>query len=446
LLEELADSLSPEHFYSEPNALVFRAAQALHSLGRPADMVSVASWLKAGGYLAAVGGQEYLLRVTNAQPAVANAEHHARAVRDLARARNVITACQTIAAEGYGISGEHAGQFVDSAEARMFAVAQDDQPEDSSDIHVAMGSCLREVGQLMRGEAVATIPWRMKQLQDRTGGMLIGKVYAIGGRPGSGKTSWALQEAVALAERADVVERGVGIFSIEMQEREATWRLKDEHEVTQRLLAQATGIPERQIRAGEISTDEHKRLLAAGEAIGRLPLKISSRPGITVTAIRAQVRRWIRQFDRRYGGKIRMGLVVVDYLQLIGKSDLDPKRAHNDTTALDDILKALVTMAKEFGVTVLCVSQLKRASEERKTDVYRLDDFRGSGTIEQHIYGGFMVHHDPDNDGNDRLHIVKMRGGECDQCFVVFDGPSCCYWEAAGYGYGAATGGRPGVY
>lgn len=430
IVADLAGFLKPYHFYSEQHSIVWQAVLADYGDGITPETVTVATRLRSRGCLTAAST---VLRILNeSHIGTTSIVHLAQRIVANWRARVMATTCQSICAEAATGAVEDPTGWVDACEAKVRAVAEADvRIDDGSRLEVAVVSALRDVGARVAGEAVATIPWRMRQLQRLTGGMRRGKVYAVGGRPGMGKTSLVLQELTALASRdpGDVQYCAAALFSLEMQEREETDRMPGEHEISERLLSQDTGIGSIAIATGELTADELKRLSDARDKLRRLPIYISSRPSISVTGIRSQVRRWMRDLEDRSKGRVRMGLVAIDYLQLMGREDLDSRRARDDNLAFDDMLKGLVTMGKELGVAVLLVSQLKRPEAERKHGDYKLSDFRGSGAIEQHAYGALIVHSSHADPDAARLHIVKMRGGRTGECLLVFDGNATCFWE-----------------
>lgn len=382
----------PEHFYSDANRRIFEAVMDLQGSGKPVDMVSVASWLKDRLLLPAVGGMAYIVQLTNAIPAVANAEHHARTVREKWRLRQLIQACQRFAAEGYGECSD-AQAFVDRAEQAIFEIARIPEASTIVPLKSAVVDAFRIIAEAAKrggSGAVTGIPTGFDKLDKMTSGMHDGELYIVAGRPGMGKTSFVLNMAANVAKprmvshapgedplvEGTVEEPGYGVafFSLEMPR----------EQLASRLLASEARVDVSRIRSGDIRREDWNKLTEAAARLGRMPIWIDDMPAISLLDIRAKVRRL--QADLQRGGPdqapaTKLGLVVIDYLQLMsGRRDAGSREQE-----ISELSRGLKHLAKEMRVPVLALSQLNRSVETRNTKDKRpvLSDLRESGAIEQ---------------------------------------------------------------
>ena len=413
--DAVEDILRPDMFYAEANGSIWEAIQALNGGAKRVDMQSVAGWLRDKGKLQQVGGTPYLVQLCDATPALANVEQHARRVRDKHRRRALIQFGQRVAGEGYGDVGS-TDDWMQACEAELYAIADDRAERRDVDVKEAADRCAQAIVRRALRQDPAGRDWCLRKLTSLTGGRRDGKLYVLAGRPGMGKTSLALQEALFTAESGD----GVGFFSLEMTEN------VEEHELTERFISQISGIDGRRIASGRnIGKADREAIEDARKHLRKLPIKINDTAGITVTAVRSQVRRWSRQFQAE--GKV-LRLVAIDYLTLMGTHDV-AGRNDSDNVAIGKILKRLVALGKEFGCAILLLSQLNRGVESRSDPgVYKLSDLRDSGSIEQDAYGIFFVHRNF-KAGTAKIQVAKARGGETGDVEGKFEGKSVTFVE-----------------
>lgn len=400
--DEVADILRPEHFYAEAHRRIFEAVADLSSRGQPADLRTVASWLRDRGRYEQVGGSAYLGDIIDAVPAVAHVSAYAEIVRDKARIRNIITTCQRIAADGYG-QVEDANAFVDAAEQALYKIAHEQAPTKAVDLGVAVRAAFEELCEAaQRGEAITGTPTGLARFDALTSGLHKGELTIVAARPGMGKSSLALDVALNVAAGTEPV--GAAFFSLEMPEKQLAMRA-----------ACAWGkVDVSKLRQPKRMTDRDWHDLTVAMAdVSSLPIRIDDTPGLSLMELRAKTRRVAADFERE--GKPRLGLVVIDYLQLMrGSAD-----AKNREQEIAGISRGLKQLAKELGVPVVALAQLNREVEKRGKNDKRpqLSDLRESGSIEQDADNVIFIHRDDyyDRDAETKgiaeLIVAKQRNG-----------------------------------
>jgi replicative DNA helicase len=421
----VSEILQPDHFYSEANRRVFEAIVDLQRSMRAIDVISVAAWLRDRERLQQIGGTPYLAQLTDATPAVANVETHARIVREKWRVRQLIGTCQRFAAEGYGDCGE-VQAFIDRAEQSIFDIAR--VPESSSivplrDAVMDAFKILNEATQ--RGGGITGIPTGFVQLDRMMAGMHSGDLYIVAGRPGMGKTSFVLNLALNVARPRAVgpidpndpygdnaEERpgyGVAFFSLEMPK----------EQLAARLLASEARVSMSDIRKGNLHPKDWSKLTEAAARLAPMPVWLDDTPAIGLLDLRAKIRRLQAEISRGSGdGRARpekMGLVAIDYLQLMhGRRDAGSREQE-----ISELSRGLKQLAKELQVPVIALSQLNRAVETRNTKDKRpqLSDLRESGAIEQDadaiifIYRDEYYNEDSEEKGVAEIIVAKQRNG-----------------------------------
>jgi replicative DNA helicase len=434
--DRVAEFLRPEHFYSGANQRVFEAVIALQSDSHPVDVVTVASWLRDRGLLQQIGGTPYLAQLTDAIPTIAHVEAHGRVVQQKFRLRRLIGTCQDFAAVGYGDCGDVQG-FIDQAEQAIFDLAR--VPEASNvislkqAIHGAFG-ILSEAAK--RGGGITGFATGFHDLDKMTAGLHPGDLYIVAARPGMGKTSFVLNLAAQLAEPrkvalegssepSDALGTGVVFFSLEMPR----------EQLASRLLASDAGVDVSKIRSGNIGKDDWINLTESASKLGHLPLWLDDTPAIGLLDVRARVRRLQAEIGRRSsdGPKAqRLGLVVIDYLQLMSGR----QGAQNREQEISELSRGLKQLAKEMGVAVIALSQLNRSVETRTTKDKRpqLSDLRESGAIEQDADCIMFIYRDdyyfPETTEPDtaELIVAKQRNGPTGKVKLRFN-KACTRFE-----------------
>ncbi len=356
-LPRVAEFLRPEMFYISAHQEIYRAALHLHSQGQPTDLMTVSAWLADHHLLDRVGGTGAIRRLVEQTVSSVNIDQYARLVLDKYMRRRLIQVSNTLARLAYDTS-QPFSQILDQAEQEVFGLTQERVQRSlipASEVLVNIFSDLEE--KFQSGAQIPGIPTKFIDLDNLTQGLQRSDLVILAGRPSMGKTSLALNIAQNVAA---YLRQPVAIFSLEMSR----------EQLVQRLLASEARIDSSRLRSGRISENEWQRL---GQAIGflsQLPLFIDDTPDCTVTEIRSKARR----LQVEQGGTL--GLVLIDYLQLIQGSAAD-----NRVQELSRITRGLKALAKELRVPVLVLSQLSRAVESRSDKRPQLADLRESGCL-----------------------------------------------------------------
>lgn len=420
LVEVRAVLPAPEAFYSDANRRIWQAACAIDDAGEVADLVTVAGELQRAGRLEQVGGAGYLAQISDATPAVAHVEAHARIVLDLWRQRRMVAECQRIAAEGQvGDLGSPVGEWLASAAGAVAAVADDSGSRDTLvTAREAVDTTWPVVSARANDDATPPgIPTGFRDLDRRLGGGLRrGCQYCLAGETGTGKTGLALGIALNVAARGEAV----AIASAEMPT----------EQLTIRALANRANLDNGELERGELT---RKGWNAAGEAakwFGSLPLCIDDRPAQTIVSIRTMARRAAAKLGKR------LGLLVVDYIQILRGE----RRGRSDSREQEvaELSKGLMWLAKELDCAVLTLSQLNREAAKRG-EPPKLHDLRDSGAIEQDNFGVLFVWNRGaredmgENKTTDcEVILAKHRqGGACGSVPMRFHGPSTRFFEVA---------------
>lgn len=424
--DTVQEILNVEHFYVEANRRVYEAVVELADKNRSVDIVSVAGYLRDRGRLDQIGGTPYLAHLVDATPAVAHVDEHARTIREKWRLRTLIAICQRFAAEGYGDCGD-VQEFVDEAEQSIFEIAR---TKSESDI-VPVREAIRQAFDVLtaarqHGGGVTGFSTGFVELDRRTSGMHKGDLYIVAGRPGMGKTSFVLNLAANVAAPklvssgvpgAPAVEKsgdGVAFFSLEMPR----------EQLASRLLASEARVNMANLRSGQVSADDWNKLTEAAARMGRIPLWLDDTPAISLLDLRAKLRRLQAELRRHPDGPKELGLVAIDYLQLMSGR----KGVNSREQEISEISRGLKQLAKEMAVPVIALSQLNRSVETRNTKDKRpqLSDLRESGAIEQDadaimfIYRDEYYFEDSPHKGQAEVIVAKQRNGPTGTVRVKF--------------------------
>jgi replicative DNA helicase len=396
--------------------------------------VQIGTWLKNRERIAQIGGMSYLTELLNAAPAVANVAAYGRTIHEKFRVRQLIATCQRVAAQGYLDYGE-AQQYIDGAEQDVYEIAR--TPESSSvekllDVMKKSFKALTEA--MQRGDRITGTPSGFDRYDRLTAGLHPGDLSIVAARPGMGKTSFVLNVATNVASprgrenpnakgeegRWDEPGPGVAVFSLEMPR----------EQIANRMLCSEARVDVGKLRQGHLGPQDWSKLTQAASYLGSLPIWIDDTPSLSILELRAKVRRLQAEFDRPdpNGGraKKRIGLVIVDYLQLMKGRD----GAQSREQEISEISRGLKGLAKELYLPVIALSQLNRAVETRseKSKRPQLSDLRESGAIEQDadnivfIYRDEYYNREATTEPNiAELIIAKQRNGPTGTAKVRFD-------------------------
>ncbi|MBI2796007.1 MAG: replicative DNA helicase [Gemmatimonadetes bacterium] len=355
--ELLDDSM----FYQEAHRRIFRAMVAITTRGAVVDPLTVADELERRGDLASAGGKEYLAVLMDAVPTASNTEFHARIVREKALLRRLIEVSTGIVGEAFD-GRLTAAELLDDAEQKIFQVSQAQGTGGFVRIKELLWPTMERIESLQRGgRAVTGVASGFKDLDDMTSGFQPSELVIIAARPSMGKTAFVLN----VAQHAAISENvPVALFSLEMS--------KDS--LMERIISSEARVDAQKIRKGLLRDDDMPRIARAVGILNSAPIYIDDSSGITLLEMRSRA--------RRLKADVGLGLVVVDYLQLIQ----GPANAESRQQEISAISRQLKALAKELQVPVLALSQLSRAPEQRTGESKgrpQLSDLRESGAIEQ---------------------------------------------------------------
>jgi replicative DNA helicase len=405
----VSEILTADDFYSEANKETFKAMFELSSRSEPIDAVTVREHLALRNRLQAIGGEEYLYALTNTIPTLANIEAHSKVVLEKSIVRRLILACHEVAATGYADYGE-LDAFVNAAEKKVFDVAKQrvkNPYEHVKDVFRRTFAQIQAAAE--RGDAITGIPSGFTRLDAMTAGMHPGDLIIVAGRPGMGKTSFALNVAVNAAKASG---KAAAIFSLEMPK----------EQLANRMLSSEARVSSNSLRTGRLGMDDWRLLTTGAGQLADLPLWIDDTPGLTLMELRGKARRIQSDAQRTGNG---LGLIVVDYLQLMRSGIKTDSREQE----ISEISRSLKGFAKELGIPIIALSQLNRGVESRagKDKRPQLSDLRESGAIEQDADTILFVFReelynkeDPSLRGVAEIIIGKQRAGATGIVRVAF--------------------------
>ena len=390
-------------FYKPAHAHLFEAIVTLYGAGEPVDPTTVAEALARAGVLEALGGKQAILRIQVGTPAASNAGFYARIVADHALLRRLVAVGSEIAELGYTLPDDIT-ESLDRAESLVFDVANRRQTTSLRGIHATLQDSLAHLEALFEHDGQATgIPTGFRDLDELLLGWQPSNLIVVAARPGQGKTAFALGSAVHAAVE---VGRPVVFFSLEM----------GYLELTQRILASEAGVNSRSLRTGRIPEADWSRISTAVGRLAEAPLFIDDNPHLTVMDMRAKCRR----LKSQHGD---LGLVVVDYLQLMSTGQ---RRAENRQVEVSELSRGLKVLARDLDVPVLALSQLNRSLEYRADKRPMLADLRESGALEQDsdvvafIYRDDIYHPDSTDKGVAEIIVAKHRNGPTAKIRLAF--------------------------
>jgi replicative DNA helicase len=373
-LERVSSLLKPDHFYDPLHQRLFDAIERMWAKGHAVTPLTLKAMMEQDAGLVEVGGQAYLVSLARAAPALPNVKDYARILADLAMRRELIRIGEDIVNTAYEAPIDLApAAQIDDAEKALYRVAERSRfGEGPVGFDVALSQAVQQAEQaLARGGHISGVPSGFTDLDSLLGGLHPSDLLIVAGRPGMGKTALATNMAFHAArvwakDKADQAEpkRGapVLLFSLEMAA----------SQLSARILSEQTEVDMRKIRTGRFTDAEWDRFVHTAQVLGDLPLYIDDTGGISIAQIAARARRLKREKQ--------IGLIVIDYLQLVEPSS---RRFENRVQEISDVTKGLKALAKELSVPVMALSQLSRGVDNRDDKRPILSDLRESGSIEQ---------------------------------------------------------------
>ena len=424
-VHDIMDIIRPETFYAEKHGLIYKEMLDLINKGEPIDLVSMTTKLRERKVLDTVGGIDYLQEIVATVPASTNITHYADIVAKKSSLRNLISAGDDISEMGYQ-EGEEIEIILDQAEKKVldvtnnsgrikkFVVARDILPETYETIQK-----LADNKHELRG-----VPSGYKRLDDLLGGFQKSDLVILAARPSMGKTSFALDIARKAALNHNIP---VGIFSLEM----SALSLMD------RMLSSEANVDSWKMRTGNLREQDWLDLTDAMSRLQKAPILIDDQPGNSILKMRSIARR----MKMEHG----LGMIIIDYLQLITTT----KNYDSMVNQVTEISRSLKSLARELNVPVIALSQLNRSVETRGGKP-RLSDLRDSGSIEQDADVVMFIHRDKEDQSQiAEILIEKHRNGPTGMVELVFDGSKTTFIEVekrdfSDFAPAASTGGGSG--
>jgi replicative DNA helicase len=385
-MHKVSDLVQPEDFYQHGHQLIAQAAFALYEKHEPIDLLSLSNKLGDMGELENIGGLAYLTSLVNSVPTSAHVATYAKIVQRKKMLRDMIDAAHHIIGLGYQ-EDQEVEDLLDQAESKLFAVSQKSQTKSFVDVGGTLDSAIERIttqhdGSL-RGHKTGYL-----DLDNMLGGLQKSDLIILAARPSVGKTAFAINLAYNIAKQ----KIPVGVFSMEMSI----------DQVVDRFIALAAGVSLWEMRTGKLSQerDELLRVTMACDELKDCPLYIDDSPAPNILQMRAMARR----LQAEHG----LGLIIVDYLQLMsGRRNYD-----SPVQQVTEISRGLKGLAKEFNVPIIALSQLSRAIEQRDGHRPKLSDLRDSGSIEQDADLVMFIHREDKMKGRDQVDPSKVNIAE----------------------------------
>jgi replicative DNA helicase len=405
-ITRVADILRPGDFYRSAHNIIYQAILDLYQKNEPVDLLSVNNFLEETNSLEEAGSSSYLTEIINMVPTSAHVVNYAKIVHRKKVLRDLIKASYDIAQMGYNES-EETDNLLDQAEQKIFSISQKSIQQDFIPVKSVLEEAFERLDKLHQERGIFRgVPTGFGDLDNILAGLQKSDLIVLAARPSLGKTSLALDIARHVAVKEKVA---VGIFSLEMSR----------HDLIDRILASQAGVDLWRLRTGRLSTEgfdnDFNRIQEALSELSEAPIYIDDAATPTVLQMRTMA--------RRLQAEQKVGLIIVDYLQLI-----QPTNANDsEVRQLTDISRGLKSLARELEVPVLALSQFSRAPEGRPDQMPRLSDLRGSGSIEQDadvvlfIYREDRVKKNSEKPNIADIIIAKHRNGPLGRVELYFN-------------------------
>jgi len=407
--DRIGDIVSEDDFYSEAHRIIYRHIAALGSEGKPVDVVTLSEALHSTQKLDYVGGLAYLGALVGNVPTAANIRHYAQIVRERSILRQLAATAGEIAESAYNPLGRNAKSVLDEAEAKVLHIAEQGSRGQRTfaplkDLLVDVVERIEQLYNRDDPSDVTGIATGYTDLDRMTSGLQPGDLVIVAGRPSMGKSSLAINigEHVALELKLPVV-----VFSMEM----------GASQLAMRMIGSVGRLDQHKLRTGRLGPDDWERLSSALGRLSEAPILIDETPSLNAIEVRSRARR----LQKQYG---QLGLVIVDYLQLMQAQSQGENRA----TEISEISRSMKALAKELKVPVMALSQLNRSLEQRPNKRPVMSDLRESGAIEQDadvilfIYRDEVYNPETQEKGTAEIIIGKQRNGPIGTIRLTFLG------------------------
>ena len=393
-IKDVMDKLQPGDFYLRQNREIFEAIYSMFSYARPVDGITVAEELRKNGTYDEQTTRRYLAELMEITPTSANVMEYVKIVRDKALLRGVAIAASEITAmvqEGIGTASD----TLDAAEQKIFAVRRGQSAQDMVPISRVLPDVLERLGEMTESQDhMPGLSSGFSAVDAKITGLNKSDLLLLAARPGMGKTSFALNIALNVARSS---RKTVAVFSLEMSA----------EQLVTRILSGEALVENYRLRTGNLRETDWQKIAAAASVLNQLDIRVDDNPMLSAADMNAKCRR----LDN-------LGLVVIDYLQLMTSAGDKSNRGENRQQVVSDISRMMKIMAKELNVPVICLSQLSRANEKRDDKRPMLSDLRESGAIEQDadivmfLYRDDYYNEDSEKHNIAECIIAKNRHGE----------------------------------
>lgn len=379
---EVIEILKPEDFYIDQNREIFETIHSMFSYSQPIDPVTVLDRMKVRGVYDERTSRDYIMQLMEITPTAANVKHYAGIVRDKSLLRQVAQAAGDITGMVFSEEGE-ASDILEAAEQKVFAIRQGRADQSFASISTVLIDVYENLNELAKNKGqIPGLTTGFPELDNIITGLNKTDLVLIASRPGMGKTSIALNMALAAAKKK---KKAIAIFSLEMSR----------EQLANRLLSSEAFVDSKKLLTGDLNEADWTKIAVASESLSRCDIRIDDNPVITPSEMKAKCRR-----------VENLGLIIIDYLQLM---QMGGKRNDNRVQEVSEISRSLKIMAKELAVPVLCLSQLSRANEKRTDKRPMLSDLRESGAIEQDADVIMFLYRDEYyNEDTDRRNIAEF--------------------------------------
>ena len=407
--DKIADFVSPEDFYRYDHRLIFQHIARLISGSRPADVITVFESLSSANKADEIGGISYLNALAQNTPSAANIRRYAEIVRDRGILRKLISVSDEISGSAFNPQGKEVKQMLDEAESKIFAIAEEGSrgTQGFQEIQPLLTQVVERIDELYNRENpndITGVPTGFVDLDRMTSGLQPGDLIIVAGRPSMGKTAFSVNIGDHVSTDSGLP---VAIFSMEM----------GGSQLAMRMLGSVGRLDQHRLRTGRLNDEDWPRLTHAIQKLNDAQIFIDETPALSSIELRARSRRLARQCGK-------LGLIIVDYLQLMSANSPGENRA----TEISEISRNLKGLAKELNCPVIALSQLNRSLEQRPNKRPVMSDLRESGAIEQDadlilfIYRDEVYNPDSPEKGMAEIIIGKQRNGPIGSVRMTFLG------------------------
>ncbi len=408
---KIADLVKIGDFYKDDHNTIYEAMLELYEEREPIDVLSISSKLEDKKKLEQIGGSSYLTSLVNTVPSASNIVHYAKVVQRKATLRRLITTASDIVEMGYKES-EDIQKVLDEAEQKLFGVSQKYIKQDFIPIKSVLESAFNRIDELHKGEhQFRGVPTGFADIDNILAGLQKSDLVILASRPSIGKTTLAMDIARNVATKENIP---VGIFSLEMSS----------DQLIDRMIAAQSGVDLWRLRTGRLKTDgdnnDFQRIGEAMGVLGDIPIYIDDAASANVMEMRTMARRLQAEHN--------LGLIIIDYLQL-----MEGRGNDNRVQEISEISRALKNLAREINIPILALSQLSRAVESRSPQIPKLSDLRESGSIEQDadvvmfLYREDREKPDTPNKNIVEVHVSKHRNGPIGRANLYFEEASTTF-------------------